>query len=293
MRRVSVLTALGLFACESEQPRAAEIDVKAPTTRVGVSTSGTVSEVEPPEPLSVAQLVAKGQYWRWTTPNGPIHVWIPEGYKPKGAATVVYVHGFYTKVDAAWKNHQLPAQFAASGVNAMFIACEALANGSEAVSWTSLTELLKTVRQHIGQRVPKGRLVAVAHSGAWRTLVGWLNEPKLDTVVLFDAAYGEIAQYRDWVLASPKRRLIDIGDDTKKWTEELHKQLPDTLILEGFPSPETKMPRTVKRAQIVYVRSKIGHFKIVTGGLALPLTLRMLRGKLLLDEPLADILDSP
>jgi hypothetical protein len=31
----------------------------------------------------------------------------------------------------------------------------------------------------------------------------------------------------------------------------------------------------------------------VTGGLALPLTLRMLRGRLLIDMPLADILELP
>ena len=70
----------------------------------------------------------------------------------------------------------------------------------------------------------------------------------------------------------------------------MHADLPNTLVLDGFPDPEKKVPAKVKRAQIVYIRSTIGHFPLVTGHLALPLTLRTLRGKLLLDAPLADLL---
>jgi hypothetical protein len=291
-RATIALTVLAIGACDSE-PAGAPV-VQAPTSRprIGVETSGTTNEQVPPEPVTVAQLVADGTYWRLSTKNGPVHVWIPDGYKKKGAATIVYVHGFYTKVDAAWKNHHLPAQFAASAINAMFIACEAPANGSEPVSWKSLAELLDTVEAGIGMKVRDKRLVALGHSGAWRTLIGWLDEPILDTVVLFDAAYGEVDRYRDWVLGAPKRRLITVGDDTKKWTELLHAQLPNTIVLDGFPPADMKIPRTLRRAQIVYIRSNVGHFPLVTGGVALPLTLRTLRGKLLLDAPLADLLDA-
>ncbi len=295
-------TAVGLVAlacvaagCTSEPSAGAPaVDVRTRGTRIGVSTSSTTNEATPAEPISVAQLVADGQHWRLVTKHGPVHVWTPAGYRRKGATTVVYVHGFYTNVDGAWKNHNLPAQFAASAINAMFIACEAPANGTEPVAWTSITELLDTVEAGIGIKVPKNRLVAVGHSGAWRTLLHWLDEVALDTVVLFDAVYGEITKYRDWVLASPQRRLITVGDtSTRKWTEELHAELPDTLVLDGFPPADTKIPRDLKRAQVVYIRSNVGHFPLVTGGVALPLTLRTLRGKLLLDMPLADILESP
>jgi hypothetical protein len=294
MYRTALALVLGaLAACDAEPATAPTIAAPVARTRVAVSSTSTVTEQAPAEPVSVAALVADGQYWRLATKQGPVHVWIPEGYKKKGAETVVYVHGFYTKVDAAWKNHDLPAQFAASAINAMFIACEAPASGSEPVSWRSIGELLATVEAGIGQKVPKRRLVALGHSGAWRTLVNWVDEPILDTVILFDALYGEIATFRDWIKGSPKRRLINVGDGTKKWAEELHKQLPETLILDGFPSAEEKVPRTVKRSQIVYIRSNVGHFPLVTGGLALPLTLRMLRGRLLIDMPLADILELP
>lgn len=276
--------------CESAPSEAPVVDVNMRGPRVTPTTSLTTNEVAPQEPVTVAKLVADGRYWRIQTKNGPVHVWTPKGYRRKRAETVVYVHGFYTHVDSAWKNHHLPAQFAASAINAMFIACEAPANGSERVSWTSVSELLAAVEAGIGKKVPKRRLVAVGHSGAWRTLLHWLDEPLLDTVVLFDAVYGEIEKYKRWVLASPKRRLIDVGDDTKKWTEQLHADLDGSVILDGFPPADQPVPRQLRRAQIVYIRSNVGHFPLVTGGVALPLTLRMLRAKQLLDMPLADLL---
>ena len=36
------------------------------------------------------------------TAHGPVHVWVPAGYHPDGAAIVLYVHGYYTGVDKAW-----------------------------------------------------------------------------------------------------------------------------------------------------------------------------------------------
>lgn len=288
-RAVAVAVA-ALAGCESDPPEAPVLDVKARAPRVAPTTSMTTNEVAPQEPVTVAKLVADGRYWRIETRNGPVHIWTPKGYRRKRAETVVYVHGFYTHVDSAWSKHQLPAQFAASAINAMFIACEAPANGSERVSWTSVSELLVAVEAGIGKKVPKRRLVAVGHSGAWRTLLHWLDEPMLDTVVLFDAVYGEIEKYKSWVRASPKRRLIDVGDDTKKWTEQLHADLEDSVILDGFPPADQPVPRELRRAKIVYIRSNVGHVPLVTGGVALPLTLRMLRAKQLLDMPLADLL---
>src|SRR5689334_21378507 len=52
----------------------------------------------------------------------------------------------------------------------------------------------------------------MGHSGAHRTLRAWLKDSAIDTVVLVDAAYGEIDQYKDWILGNVHRRMIDVGD---------------------------------------------------------------------------------
>jgi hypothetical protein len=288
----AALVCLFAIGCEADAPSAPTVDVTSRGHRIAPETSGTSNEVAPAEPVTVSRLVADGTYWRIKTAHGPVHVWVPKGYKRKRAETVVYVHGFYTHVDQAWEDHHLPAQFAASAINAMFIACEAPARGSEPVAWTSIADLLTAVEAGIGQKVPRKRLVAVGHSGAWRTLIGWLDEPILDTVVLFDAAYGELDAYKSWILASEKHRLIDVGDDTRRWTEELHADLAESVVLDGFPPADQLVPKALRRARIVYIRSNVGHFPLVTGGVALPLTLRMLRAKQLLHMPLADLLDA-
>jgi hypothetical protein len=290
MRRV--LFPLLLVAACAGMPDGDALAVALPGDELVASLTARWLEPEtvPPPRVTTTELVAQGTHWRLVTPKGPVHVWIPGGYKRRRAETVIYVHGYYTNVDGAWKNHNLATQFASAGINAVFIACEAPASNSEAVKWTTLEPLLAAVEKGIAQKLPRRRLVAIGHSGAYRTLDKWLAEPLLDTVVLLDAAYGELASYRDWVLGKRGRRLIDVGDGTKAATDKLHATLPQSLILDKFPSIEEELPDEARRAKILYIRSTLGHFELVTGGEALPMLLRTLRAKRLLDVPLADLL---
>ncbi len=291
--RALLALAVGLVAaCDADPPRSPRLGrIKAGAEQVSTSFDSTAREPKPP-PITLPELVEGGTHWRVVTPHGPVHVWIPKGYDARRAETIVYVHGYYVHVDDAWKNYKLETQFAGSAINAMFIACEAPAGSDEQVSWTSLADLLAAVERGIGQPWPKRRIVTIGHSGAWRTLLGWLDEPQIDTVVLVDAAYGEIERYKNWVLASDSHRLIDIGDDTREWTDKLHASLPDTVVLDGFPTLEEGIPRQATRARILYIKSNVGHMPLVTSGTTLPMILRTLRAKRLVREPLAEILQS-
>jgi hypothetical protein len=235
----------------------------------------------------IADAVAAGGSWRLRTARGPVHVWRPEGYHGDGAATVVYVHGYYTDVDGAWSEYQLPEQFALAGINALFIAPEAPSGSRPPVYWTSLGELLRTVHAETGTPRPSGPVIAIGHSGAYRTLMTWLDYPLLDTIVLLDAMYGELEPFREWLEAAPSRRLINVGDDTVRWTEDLAHQ---TEMLEIDRFPPQQLPAEASRARAVYVRSQFGHMGLVTGGVALPQLLRSLPVDILpgapWDEPL-------
>ena len=54
---------------------------------------------------------------------------------------------------------------------------------------------------------------------------------------------------------------------------------------------EEGIPKSAARARILHIKSSLGHFPLVTGGIALPMVLRTLRAKRLVREPLAEILD--
>jgi hypothetical protein len=224
-----------------------------------------------------ASAQASAEHQRFTSPHGPVHVWTPAGYEPATAGIVVYVHGYYTDVDRAWDRHRLQEQFAASALNALFVACEAPRGPAEPVHWPSLRELLDAVAEHVDSALPRGRVVAVGHSGAHRTLSRWLAEESssVETLVLLDAFYGDDTSLPGWLSASAERRLINVAADTRRWSEQLHRSLPHTVAHERFPS--TGKLLGARDARILYVRSQFDHMGIVTGGVVIPMILRAAR----------------
>jgi hypothetical protein len=238
-------------------------------------------DAAPPSPLTLA--VAAGRHWRLDTPHGAVHVWTPRGYHADGAGLVAYVHGYYTDVDSAWRDYLLPEQFALAGVNAMFVACEAPAGNRQPVAWSSLSELLRTVQAGTGAPLPSGPVIAMGHSGAFRTLIPWLDDPRLDWVVMVDAAYARIDPFVDWVEGSPAHHLYFVGDDTIEWTEEMRRRMPETVEVDRFTFDG--LPRDARAARVVYVRSQFAHMPIVTGGIALPSLVRAMPLEALPDAP--------
>ena len=256
----------------------AAITLVAPPARAGACApvlldgAAPASDANPPsdpddpdaagDPLE--QRVQAGRHWRMETAHGAVHVWIPAGYD---AATVVFVHGYWVDVDEAWQSYRLAHQFALSGINAMFIAPDAPRAKWRPLAWPSLAELIHSVAGQVEVEMPTKRLVAVGHSGAYRTLAAWLANTTLDTVVLLDTVYGDYG-LAPWVRLSSEHRLVNISYETSRYSNELHRQLPSTQRVRGLP--RTGLPE----ARILYVRTDVGHWQLVTDGVAVPLALR-------------------
>jgi hypothetical protein len=240
-----------------------------------------LSLTPPPTPheLVLDDRVAAGRHWRIETEHGPVHAWIPAHYDPATAATVVFVHGYWVTVDEAWHDYRLPQQFALSGINALFIAAVAPTNKQDPVAWLSLKALVQTVKDHVDITMPTKRLVAVGHSGAYRQLAVWLANPALDTVVLLDALYGEF-RFMPWVRESKDRRLINIAYETGRYSEYMHRRLPSTVRVDGLPA------QGFPDARILYAKTDVGHWQLVTDGVALPLALRAVGVDMVRDAPL-------
>jgi hypothetical protein len=211
--------------------------------------------------------VQAGRTWHLDTARGAVHVWVPEGYDAATAATVVFVHGYWIHVDEAWESYRLSQQFALSGINAVFIAPDAPTNKWAPLAWPSLAELVRTVADRVDLAMPTQRLVVIGHSGAYRTLAAWLANPALDTVIQLDTAYTEYGLV-PWVRASTDHRLVNIVYETGHYSDYLHRQLPSTRRVDGLPLDG------LPDARILYVRTDVGHWDLVTGGVALPLALR-------------------
>jgi len=215
-------------------------------------------------------------------------VWAPASFAPSTAGVVIYVHGYYTDVDDAWREHHLAHQFAESGINAMFIACEAPRGPEDPVRWQDLGSLLATVSEQLDGELPSGRVVVVGHSGAHRTLVPWLAADAIDAVVLIDALYGEVEELKTWLEADPGHRLIDAAVVTRPWSEQLIEAFGDALVFDRFPPAATGRLPGARDAHLVYVRSQHDHMELVTGGIAIPMLLRALQLPLVADASRKD-----
>ena len=225
------------------------------------------------EPVPPTESEPQGAHWRLMTSHGPVHVWRPEGYRPQSAGLLIYVHGYYTDVDKAWREHRLADQFKLSRRNALFVVPEAPANPNDEVNWKDPSALLAEITDGLGIEIPKGIVVVAGHSGAFRTISEWLHGGKVKQIVLLDGFYGNVTEFVDWLVAGkgPTPRLFLVPRETLAETNRL---------LEGFPDAERRplMASDVgaqTNAPILVLTAQDGHMELVTEGRALPLTLRL------------------
>ena len=216
---------------------------------------------------------AGGSHMRLETNHGPVHLFRPPGFDRKTAGVVVYVHGYYTHIDEAWYEHHLADQFAASRRNALFIAPEAPSAPEESPSWSTLRRLLNLVFRKARIREPSGPLVVVGHSGAYRTLVPWLDEPALHQLILIDALYGNEPDFLDWLGRERNNRMTLVVKGTGKWADPFVKSLPYAITLPRIPSAITDLSREARAAKLLCLRSQYGHFELITEGRVMPVLL--------------------
>jgi hypothetical protein len=254
-------------------------------TWLGGAIAGDALRATPPDAHPLVAAAAAGRHVRIDGPHGPIHVWIPPSYHADTGATIVYLHGYYDDADSAWIGHHLPEQFAMSALNALFIVPEAPSGIKPPVNYPSLAELLRTVEDKAGVTRGMALTAVVGHSGAFRTIGTWLDEPLVDQLVMIDAMYANEEQIEAWLRASPRHRLITVAEDTLQWNEQFLHDIPDTLVLDRVPPTWDTWPAEAKTARAVYVRAQYAHMPLVMDGIVLPAVLRLLPVELLPDEP--------
>lgn len=216
--------------------------------------------------------------WRFATRTGTLRVWRPAHYDWHTAGIVVYVHGFRTDVDAAWKQHKLADKFRASGRNALFI----VAGGPDAldkpVVWPSLGKLVSVALRLARQRRPKGRLVVAGHSGAYLTIVKWLAYQPLDYIILLDGLYACEPFFEQWLYKAKghrNNRLVMVGYDSIKWADPWVKRISGVVTLDKIPARARAVSARARAAKVLYMRSQYEHMALIERDDVLPLLLEL------------------
>jgi hypothetical protein len=248
---------------------------------------GGVAEPPTPAALSLArtqasewveQVLDDGRHVRFGTKDrGPVHTWRPRAFQRETAATVVYLHGFYTDVDGAVRDHRLTAQFRDSGRNALFIVPETRSWRTDREPWPDLEALLVAVEERLRLERPKGPVVLVGHSGAYKPLAAWLAHPRVTQVLLVDGLYGEDAAYAQWLDGGAGRQLVLVGFETQPRAEWLAKKR-GAVQLDTLPWLYDELPAATRRAPLVTIASeRLDHMRLVEDGRLLPWLLRTFR----------------
>lgn len=200
------------------------------------------------------------------------------GYDPKSAGMVIFIHGYFANVDQAWADDRLEEQFQASGRNALFVAIEAPASNFQAVVWKSLDELLRTVQDSSPFPLPRGPLVIMGHSGAFRTILLWLRDPRVHYVTLLDGLYSGLPDFRYWLhtrYATTPHRMVLVASDTWLQSNLLARRIYGTARRRGIPATASSFTPRETHARLLYVVSQYNHEEMINGGKVIPVLLEI------------------
>jgi hypothetical protein len=190
---------------------------------------------------------------------------------------VIYVHGYYTDADGAWREHDLARQFKASHQNALFVVPDAPTGNDDEVKWPALKDLRKAVaRANI--HLPDGPVIVIGHSGAFRTVMQWVDHKLVDQIILLDALYAGESAFDEFI-ASGKRaddhKLIVVAASTAEESASFAKRYKFAVARERMPSSAGGFSRRERGAKLLYIRSQFEHMAIVTSGRVIPTLLRV------------------
>lgn len=221
---------------------------------------------------------AGGEHLRIETPSGPIHLWRPGDFQEAGAGIVLYVHGYRASIDEAWADHGLARQFALSRENALFLAPAAPVSPRDPVRFPSLDSVLLAAEQ-AGVALPSGPLVVVGHSGAVRTILGWLPDRRVRHLILLDALYGPEAPFHAWLRAGGSRsgrQLVLVGARTARKAERFARRYRNAPRRPAIPEDASRFTPGERSAPLLYLRSQYEHMQIVLSGRVIPLLLQLM-----------------
>jgi hypothetical protein len=171
----------------------------------------------------------------------------------------VFFHGHGARLaDDVYLRERVPAQLSASGVNAALVAPQLARNAADSSAgkfWEpgAFARFLGEAAQHLAKLHGDRRsvrsfasmpVVIVAYSGgyvatAWSVHHGGLGN-RLQGVVLFDALYGEVGTFADWITRQDSAFFISTYT---RYTEGRNAQLQKVLAERRIPFTTALEPR--------------------------------------------------
>ena len=150
-------------------------------------------------------------------------------------------------------------------------------SNEDSVKWPALKDLRKAIsRANIV--LPDGPVIVMGHSGAFRTVMQWVDHKAVQQIILLDAMYAGESAFDEFIghgKRADQHKLIVVGADTSQGSESFAKKYKFAVAREKMPSAYSGFTKREKRAKLLYVRSQFGHMQIVTSGNVIPVLLHL------------------
>ncbi|MFO0723153.1 MAG: hypothetical protein U1E65_05185 [Myxococcota bacterium] len=223
---------------------------------------------------TVVERIPGGRHARFVTWHGPVHVFLPDGYRRETAAIVVYLHGYFTDVDGAIRDHHLLEKFARAKKNALYIVPEAPTKKGEPLFWPSLPALIAEVERRVNLRRPDGILAVIGHSAAYRTIHEWMRFPRLNLVILVDGFYDYEDEMLAWITTgagAEAHRLIVVSNLTLARAERVEEKVPFPRRRPELPPSARSFTNGERSVRYLHLVSQYDHMGLVTSDEVIPM----------------------
>ena len=212
--------------------------------------------------------------------DNTVAVYVPPGYKDNGSIDFVfYFHGWYNTVDGVLSGFRMLDQFLEARKNAILVIPEGPKNAADSYYGkleqengflNMMMEILDSLkgRKEIKETIP-GKIVIACHSGGVRVLSKILRQGgvthQIRDVYLFDATYGYIDEYLDWLMTF-EGKLISIwtdGSGTRDGTMRMLQRLQDGGIPHLNTDEEKLTNDDLVYNRIVIIKTPLTHSDLV------------------------------
>lgn len=225
--------------------------------------------------------------------DSSIAVFIPEGFESADTVDMVfYFHGWWNNINQSIDEFDLLGQFTRSNRKAVFVFPEGPKNAPDSFGGKMeepgvfkqlvedvLTQLKK--RGLLDDAVP-GKIILSGHSGAYRAIAHILHHGGLSghikEVYLFDALYGQLDKFEDWILSGEGKLLNIITPQGGTWQTsldflyELEQKQISFETVQGNVVPDTQL----RDNHLLFIFSDLGHNEVINPYLQLFLEVSVL-----------------
>lgn len=217
--------------------------------------------------------------WQEHYNDSIVLVYIPSHFNKKSPfKIVIWIHGWFNNIDSAFKVCQLKEALDSCQQNFILLMPEGPKNApdSYAGKWEKPNHFNSFLADIQGQLIkqkllnkPTKNTIYAGHSGAYKAIANMLHfgNAQCQAVILFDALYGEIGKFFNYIKANPTTYFFNVYcKNGGTYTNSVN--FSSNLMMNSYrtcnKTEQDISPTAFSNCKIAHIYSNLGHNEVVT-----------------------------